>query len=68
MSRVAATEGICICPETAVCFDCLERLIENRLVQPHEEIVIFNTGAAQKYPDILPFNLPQIEKDAPFPS
>jgi threonine synthase len=65
MSRVATAEGICICPETAVCFDCLEQLIEKSVVQPNEEVVIFNTGAAQKYPETLHFNLPQIDVDAP---
>jgi threonine synthase len=66
MSRVAATEGICICPETAVCFDCLEQLIAKGVVRSNEEIVIFNTGAAQKYPDTLPLDLPKIDKDALF--
>ena len=66
MARVAATEGICICPETAVCFDCIEQLTRQGDIHPHEVIVVFNTGAAQKYPDILPLDLPRIEKNAPF--
>jgi threonine synthase len=66
MARVAATDGIGICPETAVCFDCLERLVELGHIDPDDEIVVFNTGAAQKYPDLLPLDLPQIEADAPF--
>ena len=28
MRRVAGAEGIAICPETAVCFDCLQRLVQ----------------------------------------
>jgi threonine synthase len=66
MTRVAAAEGICICPETAVCFDCLEQLIAQGEVRGDEEVVVFNTGAAQKYPETLPLALPRIEKDRPF--
>jgi threonine synthase len=65
MGRVASLEGIGICPETAVCFDCLELLRENGQVGAGEEIVVFNTGAAQKYPEVVPLNLPCINKDKP---
>jgi threonine synthase len=65
MRRVSRAEGIAICPETAVCFDCLERLIEGGKVRRDEEIVVFNTGAAQKYPEVLPPRLPRLDKDAP---
>jgi threonine synthase len=66
MTRVAAAEGLGICPETAVCFDCLEQLLEQGDVRPDEEVVVFNTGAAQKYPETLRLDLPRIEKDRPF--
>jgi threonine synthase len=65
MRRVAAREGIAICPETAVCFDGLERLVRERWIKPEEEVVVFNTGAAQKYPDVMPLDLPRINKDRP---
>ena len=65
MRRVARLEGIAICPETAVCFDCLERLVKTGQVQRDEEIIVFNTGAAQKYPEVLPPNLPRLDKDQP---
>src|SRR5436309_3308689 len=48
MRRVAGLEGIGICPETAVCFDCLEQLVATGQVRPDEMVVVFNTGAAQK--------------------
>lgn len=63
MCRVARSEGIAICPETAVCFDCLERLRQEGRIQPDEQIVVFNTGAAQKYPEVMPLKLPRIDKD-----
>jgi threonine synthase len=65
MQRVAASEGIGICPETAVCFDVLEQLVAGGRVSPDEEIVVFNTGAAQKYPELVPLELPTLDKDAP---
>jgi threonine synthase len=65
MRRVAFLEGIGICPETAVCLDCLEQLHQRGTVDAEEEIVIFNTGAAQKYPEILPLALPHIDKNEP---
>jgi threonine synthase len=66
MSHVSSAEGICICPETAVCFDCLEQLVEQGTVDADDEIVVFNTGAAQKYPETFTLELPRIDKEQPF--
>jgi threonine synthase len=63
MVRSGSAEGISVCPETAVCFDVLERLVGEGWVQPDEEVVVFNTGAAQKYIEALPPNLPRVDKD-----
>ncbi len=65
MRRVSSAEGVSLCPETAVCFDCLEQLRERGAVQPGETVVVFNTGAAQKYLEALPFTLPRLDKDRP---
>jgi threonine synthase len=65
MKRVAALEGCAVCPEAAVCFDCLERLVADGRVRPDEEVIVFNTGAAQKYPEVVPLDLPPIDKDKP---
>jgi threonine synthase len=65
MERVARAEGIGICPETAVCFDCLEQLVAAGRVGADEDVVVFNTGAAQKYPEVLPLALPRVDKDRP---
>jgi threonine synthase len=64
MQRVSRTEGVAICPETAVCFDCLEQLASAGRVHP-EEVVVFNTGAAQKYPETITLDLPRLDKDRP---
>lgn len=64
MRRANTAEGISVCPETAVCFDVLERLISQGEIKPHEEVVVFNTGAATKYLEALPVDLPTLDKDA----
>ena len=65
MRRVASREGIGICPETAVCFDCLEKLVATGQICSHEKVVVFNTGAAQKYSEVVRLDLPRIDKDKP---
>ncbi|HEV3117931.1 MAG TPA: threonine synthase [Gemmataceae bacterium] len=65
MKAVARLEGVGICPETAVCFDCLEMLRERGEVTAEDQIVIFNTGAAQKYPEVVPLDLPRIDRQNP---
>jgi threonine synthase len=65
MRRVTGLEGIAVCPEAAVCFDCLEQLRARGEVGPDEQVVVFNTGAAQKYPEAVPLDLPQLDKDRP---
>lgn len=63
MRRAMSREGISVCPETAVCFDCLEQMIANGKIRPDEEVIVFNTGAAQKYPEAVPFELPRLDRD-----
>jgi threonine synthase len=63
MRRASATEGISVCPETAVCFDVLEKLVASGDVTPGETVVVFNTGAATKYLEAAPAELPLLDKD-----
>jgi threonine synthase len=65
MCRVAGLEGIGICPETAVSFDCLEQLRATGQVRTDDHVVVFNTGAAQKYPEAVALDLPRLDKDRP---
>jgi threonine synthase len=65
MRRVMSLEGISLCPEAAICFDCLEKLLEAGRIRRDEQIVVFNTGAAQKYPEIVPLDLPRLDRDKP---
>ena len=64
MCRASSAEGISICPETAVCFDVLEGMIAAGEVKPDERVVVFNTGAAPKYLEAMPFALPALDKNA----
>jgi threonine synthase len=63
MQRASSAEGVSICPETAVCFDVLERMVASGEVKPDERVVVFNTGAAPKYLEAMPYELPAIDKD-----
>ncbi len=53
MNRASAIEGVSLCPETAACFDVLERAMREGFIAPDERIVVFNTGAAQKYVEAM---------------
>ncbi len=65
MERASSAEGISICPETAICLDSLENLIRDHTVSPDETVVVFNTGAATKYLEALPVNLPFLDRNQP---
>lgn len=65
MGIAAAEEGIAVCPETAVCLDALALLLERGQIQAHERVVIFNTGAAQKYPETVDEQLARIDLSEP---
>ena len=61
MALGTRSEGLAICPETAACIGALERLRREDWIGPDERVVVFNTGAAQKYPEAIRAELPRIE-------
>jgi threonine synthase len=61
----ASLEGISICPETAACIGAVEQLVAESWIEMDERVVIFNTGAAQKYPEAIRCELPRIDKSQP---
>jgi threonine synthase len=67
MRMAASSDGIAICPETAVCLGVLEQLIESGGIARNERVVVFNTGAAQKYPEAVLEWLPAIDVAEPIP-
>jgi threonine synthase len=58
-------EGVSLCPESAVCLDCLEALVAQGRIRADEEVVVFNTGAVQKYPEAFPLDLPRLDGTRP---
>ena len=65
MSLGMRSEGIAICPETAACIGALEELSRQHWIRGDERVVIYNTGAAQKYPEAMAVELPRIDKNQP---
>jgi threonine synthase len=65
MQRAGSQEGIALCPETAVCLSALEILLKRGAVKPDERILVFNTGAAQKYPETVQEKLQRIDITKP---
>jgi len=60
MAHAARNEGLALCPEAAVCLGAMEMLLARGAVARDERIVLFNTGAAQKYPEAVREELPRI--------
>jgi threonine synthase len=65
MNLAARLEGISICPETAACVGALEILSNEGWIKPEEKVVIFNTAAAQKYPDMVDLDFPAVDIKKP---
>jgi len=65
MQLAASKEGIALCPETAVCLGALALLLQRGTISPKERILIFNTGAAQKYPEAVREKLPRLDITKP---
>jgi threonine synthase len=65
MGQSIRAEGVAICPETAACIGALEQLTATGWVKPDEEVVVFNTGAAQKYLEAIEQPLPSIDLNRP---
>ncbi len=51
--RVCSAEGISLCPESACCFAALKQLVDEGWVARDEKVVVFNTGAMQKYVEVM---------------
>lgn len=67
MERSVRATGIAICPEAAACVGALEKLVERGWVTREQKVVLFNTGAAQKYVEALRTTLSRLARDEPPP-
>lgn len=65
MQQAMRTEGLPICPETAACLGALQQLKASGQIGSDERVVIFNTGAAQKYVEVMRTELPRIDRHQP---
>jgi threonine synthase len=57
--------GVSIGPEAAVCVGAAEKLADDGWLAPDDRVVLFNCGAAQKYPQSIAFDLPRLSPDEP---
>jgi threonine synthase len=64
MDLATRLEGLSLCPEAAVCIGGLIRALAEGRVRPDETAVLFNTGAAQKYVEVLSADLPRLARSA----
>ncbi|MCA9173153.1 MAG: threonine synthase [Planctomycetales bacterium] len=65
MRQAVSSEGISLCPESAACVGALESLLASGDIKPDERVVIFNTGAAQKYLEVMQTELPKLDCTQP---
>ncbi|SFS87088.1 threonine synthase [Saccharopolyspora flava] len=63
--ELAAAEGIYPAPEGAATLAALRRLRDTGLVTESDRVVLFNTGAGQKYPDFVPASPEFVPADSP---
>lgn len=66
--RLAASEGVFICPEGAACMAAIARLRESGWLSGAEQVVALNTGTGLKYPGLVPVDVPTLGKDAEIPA
>lgn len=62
MRRAAECEGISLCPETGACLAALEQCVRDGTVKEDDSVVVFNTGAAQKYVEVIDTEIPRIDR------
>ncbi|MEX2188615.1 MAG: threonine synthase, partial [Pirellulales bacterium] len=65
MELAVSSEGIAVCPEAAACVGALEKLLARGWIRRDERVVLFNTGAAQKYPEAIAAELPRLDVTRP---
>lgn len=59
-----AQEGIAVCPETGACLFALQQCVRDGTTNKDSDVVVFNTGAAQKYVEVFATSLPRLSRAA----
>lgn len=62
--RSSRFDGIAICPESAACVAVAPKLVQQGVIRPDDRVVLFNTGAASKYTEVLRTELPVLQDPA----
>ncbi len=62
---ITGLEGIFVCPEGGALVAALPHLLESGWIRPSERVVLFNTGAGQKYSECFPVDLPVLDPHGP---
>jgi threonine synthase len=65
MRLASSSEGIALCPESAVCLGALDVLRRDGAIRADDRVVVFNTGAAQKYPEVVQETLRRLNLHQP---
>ncbi len=65
MHMSISEEGIAVCPEAAACVGAAQSLRAEGWIKAAEKVVIFNTGAVQKYLEAITTTLPEIDLKQP---
>jgi threonine synthase len=53
MRDLGALEGVSAAPEGGAALHAVRVLVAQKRILPHERVVLFNTGGALKYLDVL---------------
>ena len=64
MRLATELEGIALCPESAACLGCLDTAVREGHIDASAPVVVFNTGAMQKYVEVMESPLPELRKAA----
>lgn len=57
-------EGLALCPETAACLVAVQAALAAGQISKDAEVVVFNTGAMQKYVEFMARDLPSLQREA----
>ncbi|QRN98925.1 threonine synthase [Archangium violaceum] len=64
LERISRLEGSFICPEGAALVGAARMLLRDGWLDPGQRVLLLNTGAGIKYPDVMSPKLPVLELDA----
>ena len=68
MEAAGRAEGMLVCPEGAAALEGARQLAKQGFIDPHEDVLVINTGTGLKYGESLQGSAPiRLEKGTPLP-